>query len=60
MNAARTTEQIIADSRRSGRTQECEGGEHEVCRPMEVYDSDAPGPDEEPWFAITCTCACHG
>jgi hypothetical protein len=59
MSPARTREQTAADARESGRTQECESGEHEPCTPMEVYESDSPGPDEQPFFSITCTCACH-
>ncbi|MFD3354093.1 hypothetical protein [Streptomyces fradiae] len=55
----RTTEEITADSRTSGRTQECESSEHDECTPMEVYESDDPAPDELPFFSITCTCACH-
>ncbi|WP_149180259.1 hypothetical protein [Streptomyces sp. TRM49041] len=59
MRPERTTEQLTADARESGRTQECEAGEHSFCAPMEVYASDDPGPDEQPVFSITCTCACH-
>ncbi|WP_175410012.1 hypothetical protein [Streptomyces sp. TRM64462] len=60
MKSGRTVEQIIADARRSGRTQECEAGEHSFCHPLEVYASDSPGPDERPAFSITCACGCHG
>ncbi|WP_228977179.1 hypothetical protein [Streptomyces sp. DH12] len=59
MNPGRSTEQIFTAARASGRTQECEKGEHGFCTPMEVYESDSPGPDERPFFSITCTCPCH-
>ncbi|WP_175408532.1 hypothetical protein [Streptomyces sp. TRM64462] len=44
---------------KSGRTQECETGEHSFCHPMAVYASDHPHPGEQPVFSITCTCTCH-
>ncbi|MFF8383150.1 hypothetical protein [Streptomyces kanasensis] len=59
MTSEHTAEQIAAAARESGRTQECESGEHGFCTPMEVYESDTPGPDERPLFSITCTCTCH-
>ncbi|WP_175411557.1 hypothetical protein [Streptomyces sp. TRM64462] len=54
-----TGDQIIAAARESGRTLECETSEHSFCHPMEVHDSDEPGPDERPAFSILCACACH-
>ncbi|URM91224.1 hypothetical protein LUW75_15960 [Streptomyces sp. MRC013] len=59
MRPGRTKEQIAADARQSGRTQECESGEHEPCTPVEVYESDSPGPDERPFFSFACTCTCR-
>ncbi|MCQ0022914.1 hypothetical protein M4914_08075 [Streptomyces somaliensis DSM 40738] len=56
MRPGRTEEQIAADARQSGRTQECEPGERGPCTPTEVYESDSPGLDERPFFSITCTC----
>ncbi|MDH2388733.1 hypothetical protein QCN29_08020 [Streptomyces sp. HNM0663] len=59
MNAARTVAQVRADAERSGRSGECEMGEHSFCHPQDVYASSTRHRGELPLFTLRCTCACH-
>ncbi|WP_267242621.1 hypothetical protein [Streptomyces sp. PR69] len=59
VNASRTVVQVRADAERTGRSGECETGEHSFCHPQDVYPGGARRPGEPPLCALRCACACH-